>query len=249
MKTTRILLIAAIFISVTSFVTSCDDDNDKDPENPLDMPYNVVIDPADFESTNITGNDFFPLTAGRTLIYEGEDEDGAVIRVEEEYTDVTKVIMGVTCVTVIAKEYEDGELVEDTDDWYAQDMSGNVWYFGEESEEIEDGVVVSTEGSWEAGVAGALPGILMLANPIEGLWYRQEYWENEAEDVAQVLSLNASVTVPFGSFSDCLQTAEWNPLEPGIVEHKFYAAGVGLLKAQGVKGESDIEELVSIIED
>ena len=145
-----------------------------------------------------------------------------------------------------AREYVDGELIEDTDDWYAQDKEGNMWYFGEDSREIEDGEVVSTAGSWEAGVDGALPGLIMLANPIPGIWYRQEYYAGEAEDVGQVLSLYESVSVTYGQFNNCLQTAEWSLLEPGIVENKFYAAGVGLLKAIAVKGESGYEDLVDI---
>lgn len=243
-----------IFRFLTSFIVfagllvmGCDDNNnDPDPENPADMPYDVVIDPVDFEDTNITGNDFFPFPIGGTMVYEGQDEDGIVVRVEEEYTTQTKVIMGVTCIVVNAREFEGGELVEDTFDWYAQDKSGNIWYFGEASQDIENGEVVSTAGSWEAGVDGALPGIIMLADPIEGLWYRQEFYEDEAEDVAQVLSVNASITVPYGSFTECLQTAEWNLLEPGVVEHKYYAAGVGLLKAVAVKGDVGFEDLISI---
>lgn len=237
---------SSLIVFAGLLVMGCDDNNsDPDPENPGDQPYNVTIDPADFEDTNITGNDFFPIVPGSTLIYEGDDE-GAVIRVEEEYTTDTKVIMGVTCVVVNAREYEDGVLVEDTFDWYAQDKDGNMWYFGEASQDIEDGEVVSTAGSWEAGVDGALPGIIMLANPIEGLWYRQEFYEEEAEDVALVLSLDASVTVPFGTFTNCLQTAEWSLIEPGTLEHKFYAPGVGLLRAVAVEGGAGYEDLVSV---
>jgi len=244
----RVAMFVFVVLSGLLLMMSCEDGaTDPEPENPLDMPYSVVIDTADFEDSNITGNAFFPLTPGTTFVYEGEDEDGLSVRVEEEYTANTKVIMGVTCVVVNAREYEEGSLVEDTFDWYAQDKQGNVWYFGEDSREIENGQIVSTAGSWEAGVEGALPGIVMLANPIEGLWYRQEYWEGEAEDVAQVLSLNETVPVPYGTFNNCLQTAEWNPLEPGIVEHKFYASGVGLLRAVAVKGESGFENLVEII--
>ena len=227
-------------------VTACEDDDDLLPTNPLDMPYLVDIDPANFEDTALTGNDFFPITPGTTYVYEGEDEDGLAVRVEEEHTTDTKVIMDITCVVVNAREYEDGELVENTFDWYAQDKQGNVWYFGEDSREMEDGQVVDTHGSWEADVDGALPGVIMLAHPIEGLWYRQEYWEGKAEDVGQVLSLSETVSVPYGTFNNCLQTAEWNPLEPGIVEHKFYASSVGLLRAIAVKGESGFEDLVEI---
>jgi hypothetical protein len=242
-----------IIISITLivgflFIMGCCEDKKcpTSPTNPNDQPYNITIDPADFEDTNITGNTFMPLVPGTTFFYEGEDEDGILVEVEEHITDSTIIIMGVTCIVVEAKEYEEGELVEDTDDWYAQDLDGNIWYFGEYSEEFEDGQVVSTEGSWEAGVDGALPGIIMLADPIVGMWYRQEYYEGEAEDCAQVLSLDETVTVPYGTYDNCLQTAEWNPLEPGIVEHKFYAAGVGLLRAVAVEGETGFEDLVAI---
>lgn len=230
------------------FLTGCDViDGDNDPFSPFDLPYLVNIDPSDFEDTNITGNTFFPLIPGTKFVYEGEDEDALTVMVTDSVTAETYIILGVTCVVVENKEWEDGELVEETSDWYAQDLEGNVWYFGENSREIEDGEVVSTAGSWEAGVDGALPGIIMLANPIVGLWYRQEYWEGEAEDVVQILSLDETVTVPYGTFYNCLQTAEWNPLEPDVLEHKFYAPRVGLLKAIAVEGESGFEELVDII--
>ncbi len=241
-------LLSISIVSLAWVFSACSDEaQDPLPENPGDMPYEVTINPDDFVSTDIVGNDFFPLTSGRTVTYVGAD-DGVEIRVVEEFTSETKIIMGVTCVIVRALEYEDDELIEDTYDWYAQDNEGNVWYFGEDSKEIEDGEVVSTAGSWEAGVDGALPGIIMLADPIVGLWYRQEFYENEAEDVAQILSLNASVTVPFQSaaFTNCVQISEWSLLELGPVEHKFYAAGVGLVRAVKVKGGSDFEDLVSV---
>lgn len=242
MKTTATLILALLTL------IGCGASTGPEPENPLDMPYNVDIDPADFlAAADITGNTFFPVIPGTTYVYVGENEDGETVRVEEIHTTDTTVVMGVTCVVINAREFEAGELVEDTFDWYAQDIYGNMWYFGEDSREMEDGEIVSYHGSWEAGVEGALPGIIMLAHPIEGMWYRQEYWEGEAEDVAQVLSLNATVSVPYGDFSNCLQTAEWNPLEPGIVEHKFYAPDVGLLRAVAVKGESGHEDLSEIV--
>lgn len=237
----------SILLGCLVLIIGCNDEN-VNPENPADMPYFVDINPQDFENTDIVGNSFFPLNSGKTFVYEGEDEDGVPVRVEEEYTAQTKVIMGVTCVVVNAREYEDGELIEDTFDWYAQDKEGNVWYFGEDTKEIENGQTVGTAGSWEAGVDGALPGVIMFAKPIPGLWYRQEYYAGEAEDVAQVLSLDESINVTFGNFSNCLQMAEWSPLEPGIVEHKFYAPEVGLVKVVAVKGESGFEELVAINE-
>lgn len=236
----------ARYLFVLIALAACSDDDDVLPENPADAPYDVDIDPADFETTGIAGNLYFPLVAGKTYVYEGKGEDGEQIRVVTEYTSDTKIIMGITCVIVHDQEYEDEQLIEDTFDWYAQDKEGNVWYFGEDSKEIEDGVVVGTSGSWEAGIDGALPGIIMLANPLTGLWYRQEYYKGEAEDVAQVLNLTTSIDVAFGSFTDCLQTAEWNLLEPGVVEHKYYAPGIGLVKAIVVEGEAGYEDLVEV---
>ena len=137
-------------------------------------------------------------------------------------------------------------MAEDTFDWFAQDKDGNVWYFGEDSKEYEDGKVVSTEGSWESGVDGAKPGIVMKANPQVGDAYRQEYYEDEAEDMAEVVSLNEAVSVPQGSFENCLKTKEWTPLEPDIVENKYYAPGVGLVMEVAVEGESGKVELLEI---
>jgi len=139
--------------------------------------------------------------------------------------------MGVECVVVRDTAWEGGELIERTFDWYAQDQEGTVWYFGEDTKEYRNGKVTSTGGSWEAGVDGAQPGIIMQANPKAGLSYRQEYYEGEAEDKAQVVSVNESVTVPYGSFDHVLKTKEWTPLEPGLVEHKYYAPGVGQVGA------------------
>lgn len=205
-----------------------------------------VMDPADFKDG--VQNPYFPLTVGTTFVLEGES-DGEDIRVEMYITDQTKEILGVTTTVVREREWEDGELIEDTFDWYANDNEGNVWYFGEDSKEYDDGELVSTAGSWEAGVDAAEPGILMKGDPQVGDVYRQEYYEGEAEDMAEVLSLDASVTVEYGSFDNCLQTKEWTPLEPGVAEHKFYASGVGILKEEAVIGGDEVLELVEIITD
>ncbi|WMW26274.1 hypothetical protein RE474_06060 [Methanolobus sediminis] len=202
-----------------------------------------VIDPADF--TNPVANPYFPLEVGTTFILEGES-DGEDIRVEIYVTDQTKEIMGVTTMVIRDREWEDGELVEDTYDWFANDNEGNVWYFGEDSKEYDEGELVGTSGSWEGGVDGAEPGILMKANPQVGDIYQQEYYEGEAEDMAEVLSLDASVTVEYGSFDNCLQTKEWTPLEPGVEEHKYYASGIGILKEEAVVGGDEVLELVEI---
>jgi hypothetical protein len=155
--------------------------------------------------------------------------------------------MGVNTTVVRDREFVDGELEEETFDWYAQDNEGNVWYFGEDSREYEDGEVVSSAGSWEAGVNGAQPGILIEGDPQVGDTYRQEYLAGEAEDMAEVISLNESISVAYGSFENCLKTKEWTPLEPGIEENKYYAAGTGLILEKTVKGGSESLELVDIV--
>jgi hypothetical protein len=201
------------------------------------------IEPANFVKT--IDNPYFPLAPGTVFIYEGSS-DGEPARTETTVTTETKSIMGVECVVVRDVDYEDGEVIEDTFDWYAQDKEGNVWYFGEESKTIEDGKVTSTEGSWRAGVDGAQPGIIMLAHPAVGMQYQQELAQGVAEDMAEVLRLGDSLTVPYGAFSDVLVTKEWSPLEPGTVEEKFYAPGVGLLREETVEGGNDRLELVSV---
>lgn len=212
-------------------------------EETMDEASDHVIDLADF--TDPVDNPYYPLEVGTTFVLEGES-DGEDIRVEMYVTDQTKEIMGVTTMVIREREWEDGELVEDTFDWYANDNEGNVWYFGEDSKEYDDGEIVSTAGSWEAGVDGAEPGILVQGDPQVGAVYQQEYYEGEAEDMAEVLSLTASVTVEYGSFDNCLQTKEWTPLEPGVEENKYYASGVGILKEEAVVGGDEVLELVEI---
>ena len=152
--------------------------------------------------------------------------------------------MGISATVVRDTVEEDGEVVEDTYDWFAQDDEGNVWYLGEDSKEYEDGEVVSTEGSWEAGVDGALPGIVMLAEPAVGDAYRQEYLEGEAEDLGEVHELGARETVPAGTFGDLVVIREWNPLEPDVVEDKYHAPGIGVVLEVTVEGGDERVELV-----
>jgi hypothetical protein len=161
-------------------------------------------------------------------------------------THSTKRIMGVKCVVVDDRVWAGGKLTEKTFDYYAQDNKGTVWYFGENSKSYKDGKAVSTAGSWEAGKAGAKPGIIMQAHPKVGKVYRQEYQKGVADDMGKVLDLNASVTVPYGSFHHVLVTKEWSPLEPGAVAHKYYASGVGNVKEVAVKGPSERIELVNL---
>jgi len=212
--------------------------------SPVASPVSIEsIDPANF-GRDIT-NQYFPLKPGTVFVYEGTSE-GAKTRDEITVTTDTKMILGVKCVVVRDVAFEDGEMVEDTFDWYTQDKDGNVWYFGEDTKSYENGVVKSTEGSWEAGVDGAVPGIVMPAHPAVGDTYYQEYYAGEAEDEAEVMNLTDSVTVPYGSFDNVLTTREWSNLEPDVTEHKSYAKGVGLILEVTVRGGNERNELVDI---
>ena len=195
--------------------------------------YDPVIDPDRFST--MIDNTYFPLTPGTIFTYEGETEDGTETVIVEVTSD-TREVMGVECVVVRDTVWLDGEVAEDTYDWYAQDDDGNVWYFGEDSAEYENGVVVSTEGSWEADIDDAKPGIIMPAVPQIG----------DAEDEAAVIALDVSVTVPYGAYTDCLQTEEWTDLEPDVAEYKYYAPGVGLLLEEDLES-GDSVELIDIV--
>jgi hypothetical protein len=213
-----------------------------------------VIDPGDGGDyrPEITATDFvdgidhpyLPLLPGSRWVYEGE-ADGEVERTEVEVLEERREVFGVSAVVVRDRVSIDGELVEDTLDWFAQDRAGNVWYLGEESTEYEDGEAVSTAGSWEAGVDGALPGIVMPAEPRPGHAYRQEFYPGEAEDLAEVLRVDGTAAVPVGAFEDVVTIREWNPLEPAVVEEKHYAAGVGMISENTVTGGSERADLVS----
>ena len=205
-------------------------------------PYAPVVDPANFVAT--IDNPLFPLVPGTTFVYEGQTADG-LEHDEFAVTHTTKVILGVTCVEVHDTLKVDGVLHEDTRDWFAQDLAGNVWYFGENTAVVDGGLPVDLAGSWMAGVDGAEPGIIMKASPAVGDFYRQEFLLGDAEDLAEVKSLTDAVTVPYGSFTQCLRTEESSSLEPGVLENKFYAAGVGnLLTVDLTTGERS--ELVQI---
>lgn len=206
-------------------------------------PYDPKIDAANFVST--IDNPYFPLEPGTTFIYEG---DSAAGHEHEEFavTHKTKKILGVACVEVRDTSSVNGDPEEDTQDWFAQDKDGNVWYFGEATRQLAGGEVIGVEGSWEGGVDGAKPGIIMEAHPQPGDLYRQEFSLDTAEDMAEVADLKASVTVPFGSFDHCLAIKEFTPLEPGAsLEEKFYATGIGLLLTV-VDDTGDRLELVEI---
>jgi hypothetical protein len=202
------------------------------------------LDPGNFLDT--IDNPYWPMTPGSRWVYRETDADGTVQRVVVTVTDSTKTIEGIEATVVRDTVTEDGEVVEDTFDWYAQDRWGNVWYLGEATKEY-DGAEVSTAGSWEAGVDGALAGVVVPASPEPGLAYRQEHYAGEAEDEAVVLSVDEQAEVPQGSYQDVLMTKDLNPLEPDLLEHKFYAKGVGPVLAITVSGGASREELVSFV--
>jgi hypothetical protein len=209
-------------------------------DGPTQPQYDPQLDPADFVES--VTNPLFPLTPGTTQHYRGETADGVETIVTEVLSE-TRTILGITATIVHDRVFLDGELIEDTFDWYAQQSNGDVWYLGEDSKEIENGEVVSTAGSWEAGVDGAKPGIIMWGDPAAHLdeEYRQEYYVGVAEDVAKVIGLDESVEVPQGSFTGCIKTEDRNPLEPGAVEHKFYCPGIGLTLEGPVDGSERFE--------
>jgi hypothetical protein len=206
--------------------------------------YAPKIDPANFVTQ--VDNPYFPLTPGTTHVFEGKTDAGFEHE-QMQVTDQTKVIMGVTCITVIDTVTLNGKLEELTTDWYSQDKQGNVWYFGEDSKAYKNGKVTSTKGSWLAGVNGALPGYIMKAKPNVGETYRQEYQKAEAEDMAKVIGLNESATVPQGSYKNVWLTKEWSALEnPPAYEYKYYAKGIGQIMTKSVTGKGWSISLIEI---
>jgi hypothetical protein len=191
-------------------------------------------------------NPWFPLRPGTVYVYRGV-KDGASARDVVTVTHGVKTIAGAPCVVVKDRLYLAGKLAERTTDWYTQDGRGNVWYFGEATAELDKrGHVTSTEGTWQAGRDGAKPGIYMPAHPTPGRSGRQEFYEGHAEDHFQVLSIRASIRVPYTSSTNALLTKEWTPLEPGVVDHKLYVRGVGTVLEQTMTGGDERLELVSI---
>jgi hypothetical protein len=207
--------------------------------------YHPDINPARF-GPNVD-NPWFPLPVGRTYVYSGTKDAKTAIDIVVP-ADRTIVIDGVTARVVEDRLYLDGFLAERTSDYYAQDVCGNVWYFGEDTAELDHhGNVISTEGSFHAGVDGAEPGVFMQASPQRFRIFRQEWYEGQAEDQFEAVSNRAKVRVPFGQYDNALQTLEKTDLEPGIVDAKYYAMGVGELKEVSQSGPLEELSLVEII--
>ena len=205
----------------------------------------VQLDPGDF-STRID-NRYWPMRPGDRRVFRVTDTDGSKQRSITTVTGETRLIAnGVTARVVYTVVREDGRRIEDNLAWYAQDRYGNVWYFGELARELDRGVVTTTQGSWEAGVDGAQPGVIMPARPKVGMAYRQEHYEGVAEDRAKVGSLSERVEVPFGSFgSRVLMIKETEGIQRDLLDYKFYARGVGPVLGVEISGGSGREELLS----
>jgi hypothetical protein len=253
MTTTHTKPIAAILVAIAAAlaVAACGgDDEGSGPGS--DLPQGsepVELNPDDF--TTRIDNPYWPLKVGSRWVYSETDQEGADQRVVVTVTNKTKQIAnGVEARVVrdVVTDRKTGEATEITDDWYAQDKDGNIWYMGEATAEYENGKLVTRAGSFEAGVDGAQPGIIMPAEPQVGQAYRQEYYKGKAEDEGAVLSLDAQAEVPAGHYADALMTQVTNPLEPKVFELKFYAKGVGPVLAVSVSGGTDREELLKYTE-
>ena len=240
-KLIRTPIFTAACVIAALAVAGCGSDSKDSPSKGIQTS---KIDPSNFAAR--VDNAYFPLDPGTTLRYRGS-EHGKVSIDEYTVTHKIKTILGVPNVVVHDKLFLDGRLAEDTDDWYTQDREGNVWYFGEDTKEVDrQGHTITKEGSWQAGVNGARPGIFMPARPQVGQSFKQESYKGHAEDYFRVTSLNASVRVPYGNFRGVLRTEEWSPLEPGVLDSKYYVRGIGQVKQVSVKGPREHSVLVQL---
>ena len=202
-----------------------------------------VFDPNNFVA--VVDNQFYPLPVGRTLVYSGV-KDGQTQRDTVIIKSETKVILGVTTTVVSNIADHNGTLLEKTSDWYAQDKQGNVWYLGEDTVHYLPHGKTDTSGSWEAGVNGAVPGIIMEANPQIPDAYRQEFLAGQAEDTAWIVDRGETVTVPYGKVRNVLSTLEATRLEPGAYDQKVYGPGIGIVLEQSLSGANEYAKLVSV---
>lgn len=244
--TPRILREVALAAGTVLVLAACGSDDRAPstaaPSDATDLPSTLDTTTASSDITNV----WFPLEPGTRWTYRETDEEGDMLRVVVTVSTQTKQVAdGVEARIVRDTVTQDGEVVEDTRDWYAQDADGNVWYLGEDTAEFEDGKLDTTKGSWEAGVDGAEPGVIMPAEPAVGMAYRQEYLKGVAEDRGEVIGLDGEATVPAGSFDGLVQTADTDGLEPKAEEHKSFARGVGEVLTVDV-GSDAREELLAM---
>ena len=245
---------SSILVSLlaTALVAGCGDSGST-ASSTAASTLSVVMDPGDggdyhptLDSAHVVDvidNPYMPLTVGSAWRFEGT-ANGDTEVTEIVVTADRKTIMGISAFVVRDTVRSDGDIVEDTDDWFTQDTAGNVWYLGEDSKEYENGTVVSNAGSWEAGVDGALPGIVMPATPHVGDVIRQEYSAGEAEDMMRIATVGGQLTVNGTVYRDVVTTTDWSPLEPDVIEEKAYAPGVGNIRETSIAGEVGESDLV-----
>ena len=226
----RIMIRAIICLTLTSFLLlSCSQEAGIDPNRQRDLNYNPVLPPQDFYQIPILNNPFFPFDHNKTYIYSGLTDDGSE-RIEVQRKSEIRIIQEIPCLVIHEKGFENGLLVEDGLEWYAQNIQGEVWYLGTEITNYNsNGNVINTFGSWIAGQDEALPGKIMLMDPKVGEIYRQEYVFNLAENQAEIIARNRTVETPAGVFENCLVVREFSELEPDEYEFKYYAPGIGLV--------------------
>jgi hypothetical protein len=205
--------------------------------------YEPVLNPRDF--VRVISNPYYPLPVGRTLIYRGV-RDGVTQTDRVHVTSGTKVLEGITATTVSDVASHKGRLLEKTTDWFAQDKKGNVWYLGEKTAAFLPNGKVDRSGSWQAGVHDGEPGIIMLARPRVPDAYRQEFLRGQAEDTAWIINRGGSVKVPFGVQHHTLTSLEFTRLEPGVIDQKIYAPGIGIVSERALRGPVEISRLVSV---
>lgn len=222
-RTNQHALFVFVLIALGACSSSSTSNRNPAPFDPS-TPFVPDVSAEDLQTT--VDNPLFPLPVGARWVFEATTPDG-LERIEVVVKSETKDVWGTTASSVQDTVTLDGEIAEDTTDWYAQDSDGNVWYMGEDTCEYEDGECVLHAGAWTAGVDGALPGVAMLNDPRVDDVYRQEFYEGEAEDYAIVLSLDETVTVPAGTFTNCLKTRDKSAIDPELDEFKYYCPGVG----------------------
>jgi hypothetical protein len=198
--------------------------------------------PGDFSAE--VSHPLVPLTSVRLTVFEGSERDPETgetieLRIESRVLERTESVAGVRVAVVDVKDFEDGELVERTLDYYAQHPDGSVWYFGERVDDYEDGKVVGHEGQWLAGQGNARPGVFMPAEPNVGDVFEQERAPGVAEDRSTVVAVGLRVKTPAGTFSDCTKTKDFAPLD-NVTEYKYYCRGVGLVREEPPGGRLDL---------
>jgi hypothetical protein len=234
-----------ISIGACIVLTGCTKDQGADPSRRPDASYNPQFSPVDFRNDILWTNRYVHFNSDKIYVYEGRTEDG------EEHIEVRKQLQslnvaGIVCGILSEQTWINSQLVEVVEEYLAEDAEGNLWLMGLSVDNFSDeGVFINHYGSWKAGVEGAKPGIVMLNDPQPGEKYRQEYFFNIAEDQAEVIETGITVSTKMATFEDCIVIREWSDLEPGILDYKIYALGIGLVKEVNLS-TGDIIELVDI---